>query len=46
MIMPNKQPMLDHQTKKSPSPKATDDGSMLTYRPQRELLLKSYDIIG
>jgi hypothetical protein len=46
-IMPSKQPVLDHQTKKkSPSPEAADDGSMLTSRPLEEPLLKSYDTVG
>jgi hypothetical protein len=45
-MMPTKQPILDHQKKKTPSPEALDDGSMLTSRPQEEPLLKSYDTVG
>jgi hypothetical protein len=45
-IIPNKQPVLDHSTKKSPSPEAADDGSMSTSKHQQEPLLKSYDTVG
>ncbi|CAF3690473.1 unnamed protein product [Rotaria sordida] len=46
-IMPTKKPILDNQRKKSPSPEATDDGSMLTsQRQQPQRLLASYDTVG
>ena len=47
MIMPKKQPKLDNETKKSPSPEANNDGSMLTSkRVQQQPLLASYDTVG
>ncbi|CAF1547359.1 unnamed protein product, partial [Adineta steineri] len=46
MMMPNKQPVLDKQVKKQPSPEALDDGSMLTSVREQKPLLTSYDTVG
>ncbi len=44
--MPKKQPKLDNETKKSQSPEANDDGSVLTSKRVQQPLLASYDTIG